>query len=352
MHRTVTTALLISFTTLTLISCAKSPAGTYMADSRPREILYMTLAQAQDRLNGNFSVVSPNGRGGIENTTFSLEGLNGKDNFTLTAKEPGFFGKTLLLSGHKEGNKLLVTIPTPNGVPTTITLSPSTEASVNTTLTTWQAEISASYTKLRELQAEQDFERNEFNKLTSALNEEIRGIKQTGIPQDAANAKAALLAENKGIQKIRQSSDKLKSDAAVRPMTCYQAEQRVRYDFEQGMQYHWEQSFKYGREQLARSITALRSRIEYGEKAISKLSILSENSRRFSENYPSRQPAINQQLAQAAPAKSQYIALLDTTKKDIKSWESEDTENVALATQLMKEGRSITDTTLRNTTCP
>lgn len=351
--------LLGSFLALALVSCSKSPAGAYLAELRPHEIIYMTLAAAQDRLSGNLTIVTLNGRGIAERKVFALEGLDGKDNFTLTAKEPGLLGDTILLSGKKQNKHLMVTLSAHDGALATLKFAPATNHEINAALDVSEAKLAAEYTRQRELQAKQDElqekqdkARNEFNRLTSLLSEDIAAIKQTGIPQDIHNINKGLEAEKSGVEKIRQSSNKLKSDAAIKPMSCYQAEQKVRYDFEQGMQYHWEQTFLYAREELARSLDSLRARINNGEKILVKLNFNRENIRHFGEANPPRQSAISAQIAQADAAQTQYIALLANAKNSLSASESEDKESLLSAKELMNEGKKITQEAIQNTRCP
>ncbi len=192
--------------------------GTFVADSRPHQIFLLTLIQTKDSVSGSLIIAEPDGNGRMDSDTLPLRGTADGNAITLTVDR--LFGD-LVINGRKEGGNVVLMFPTNSGSISNLTLMPTTESDYNGLLRQWQEELTAIY-----------IEKETLTKLANALSDDIDTIKATRIKGDIIDIKSALSDEQSALRELENHLVQLKHDASLRPMTCYQANQTVRYDFE------------------------------------------------------------------------------------------------------------------------
>lgn len=210
--------------------------GTFLADSRPHQILLLNLIQTKDTVTGSLIVAKPNGNGGMHSDTLPIRGTTDGNVITLTVDR---FFEDLVINGKKEGKDVVLMPPVDSGKISRLTAKPTTENDYNTLLNQWQAEF-----------AEISKEKEELAKLDKALFNDTNAIKNADIKGEMLNIKSALANEQSALHELENNLDKLVHDALIRPMTCYQANQVVKYDFEQVIGYNYKQNFQYANNQF------------------------------------------------------------------------------------------------------
>jgi hypothetical protein len=353
--------LALVFLGLFLSACSRSPVGTYMVDSRPSEMVFLTITQAQDVLSGSLMRVAPDGHGGTRMETISLSGNGASGGFALTANAGGFLGligAKVQLTGRMEGRQIVLNVPTSTGIFSTVKFSPTNEAEFNQAMIEWRKKIAAEFAISQRRAAEEkavadqkNEEERTFIALATAVRNDIQNISQTGIPKEMNDAKSALDKMAKDVGFIEHDLLGLKADAAVLPMTCYQAEQKVRYDFEQKMRYHWEQSLGYNRKMFHDAIDRLEKRLEVGKAMDVKIVLDGNNFAQFLKNARYSESARRVEPGAERSALEQYRALMSSATTQIPSWKAGAEAHVESAKKLMQEGQAITKDALQRASC-
>jgi hypothetical protein len=106
--------------------------------------------------------------------------------------------------------------------------------------------------------------------LSAALAKAIADVqKQTKAIEPALTQTRSHANEQKdALNTMRSHLNEMKSHGAVRPMTCYQANQVVRYDYEQSLRYDLEQNLGYERSQLDSAMSEATQLLSNGDKSI------------------------------------------------------------------------------------
>lgn len=141
--------------------------GQFLADNRPRELIYVSITQAGNTVSGFMVLVSAADKGKTEKTTLALEGV--ADKTAVTLREKRFFGD-YVLTGRREGNSLILASPRKDGSVTPVTFVPATEIVYSNKLTQWQ-----------KLHADTYKEQSTILKHASSLAEQISNIENTEI---------------------------------------------------------------------------------------------------------------------------------------------------------------------------
>ncbi|MBX3630271.1 MAG: hypothetical protein KF908_10275 [Nitrosomonas sp.] len=187
-------ALLCSFT-----AAASNPfTGQFLVDNRPRELIYVSITQAENIVSGLMILVSAADKGKTEKTTLALEGI--ADKTTVTLREKRFLGD-YVLTGRRKGNNLILAFPGRDGSVIPTTFVPATESEYSNKLTEWQ-----------KLHADIYKEQSTILNHASALAEQIHNIENTGIPKLLLET-SKLLSDQKAIaasfQKRREHFQKV-----------------------------------------------------------------------------------------------------------------------------------------------
>ena len=103
----------------------------------------------------------------------------------------------------------------------------------------------------------------EVQKLATALFNDVRNIRNTGIGDDLERITAAIKDERSALRDLGENLSELKSSASVRPMTCYQAYQTVAYNFRQAMGYTYNQTLGYANSQYRSAMGTLELRLSH-----------------------------------------------------------------------------------------
>ena len=106
-------SLRIFFIVLVMTSPSKAFAenqftGTYVADARPHELIYLALTQTKDSVAGVMTIVSPDGDGGVSNQTLPVRGTADGGTINLVAER---FLSKLAVSGKKSDELIVLAFP-------------------------------------------------------------------------------------------------------------------------------------------------------------------------------------------------------------------------------------------------
>lgn len=167
-----------------------SVTGQYLTDHRPTEMIYLSLTQVGQNIQGSILLVSAKSRGEIESNQLGISGIADGDIMTLTLSPSG-----IILQGNKRGRNITIDFPS-NGQITTSTFTPTDAKSYSALIVAWKSERKIAY------------EQQETILLSKATMEEtIRKIKETGLPLTTTNLNKSFKNLEKSIVDMRQVSN-------------------------------------------------------------------------------------------------------------------------------------------------
>lgn len=301
--------------------------GTFVADSRPHQIFLLTLIQTKDTVSGSLIIAKPDGNGRMDSDTLPLRGTTDGNAITLTADR--LFGE-LIINGRKEGVNVVLMFPTSSGSISNLTLIPTTENDYNGLLKQWQEELAAMH-----------LERETLTKLANALSDDIDTIKATGIKGDMIDIKSALADEQSALIELENDLGQLKNDASLRPMTCYQANQTVRYDFEQTLGYDYRQTLGYANNQFQTAVNQLEERLSKVESMVAKIKKEREIFDQAIKASKFPLPKFSVEPGEDTSALQQYQSIATSSRNELPTLKSETDKILNKANNIMREGKLV-----------
>lgn len=334
--------LVALLTVISLLACAENRfTGTYMANALPQKIIYLALTQTQDSIAGAMTIVTPNEKGGVASQTIPIHGTVDGSAISLTAER---FLNNLAITGRKKGNSIALTFPSVSGDLATLSFEPALENDFNGAVKKWRQALSANYTERVRLKMQETAEHQKLEKLAGTLNDNVKAIKATGIKDDLSQANSALQDERSALKELEVGLAELKRNAALRPMTCYQAYQTVGYDFQQTMGFAYKQTLGYANSQFRSATSKLDerlSRVAGMTDQIEKNSIELRNAIRLS-TFPSPKLVISP--GDERGPMEQYKMLARSSKDELPALKAQNEEILAKAKELMHEGKVVMET--------
>lgn len=308
------------------LSNAATLTGSYTVDSKPREMLFISLVQSGEKLTGSMIAASPDDKGGTKSVTYELAGSTNDGALMLTAKA---FGGGIIFNGKHQGGALTLTYPSQSGQLNTIVLIPSSEQRFNTMLSQWQVELGARYAEQKEL-----------NRLAGQLVDDLQIIRSSGIESDASSIRAALQDQKDALTNLGKNLDVLKRDASVRPMTCSQAFQSVASDFSQSMASTFNQSLGSSVKAYRTMATRIEARLSNGDRVVSKTEgdIQQLVQALKSSKYGLRTQPMPKDSGDLI---AKYKAIKSAVRDELPRWKTESDATVESAKSLMRDGKTI-----------
>jgi hypothetical protein len=217
--------------------------GVFIGDGRPDAMAYVTLTQTDSAVNGYFSFVKPDGRGGTQSGTVTLQGTADGATVTLTTKPFLNFG-SMTLTGHREGSDLVLNFPSTSGVISRNRFTRGSEERFNQLLAEWRVGLSKVYQEQEKARREQEASQEQARQLReaeerqaaekasrrSAVEDASRalGAARGRLIEAAADLAAATRFDDSLKDYLRCSEAmnthyaQLQRDAAEAPLTCNQ----------------------------------------------------------------------------------------------------------------------------------
>jgi len=311
--------------------------GVFTADSRPREMVYLSLTQTEDTVSGSLIMVTPDGYGSTKSDTLPVRGTTDGDAITLTADK--LFGD-LVINGRKQSGTVVLMFPTDSGSISNVVFMPTTENDYNLLLKQWQGELAAIHK-----------EKEAIMNLASGLSEGINAVKSTGIKQNIDDIKSALDDEQSALDDLNNDLAELKDDASLRPMTCFQANSKVSHDFNSRMAHSYNSRLGYGHDKFMTNLEELNKRLSNVEPIVTKITQQSRALYQAIEksNYPL--PKLNVMPGDEKPLLEQYQALAASARNELSLLKDAHSKILNKAKGLMREGEEILKTTQESIRC-
>lgn len=312
--------------------------GTYIADARPGEMMFLALTQTGESVSGVMTIVSPDRSGGLDNQTLEVHGSADGNSINLTAKR---FLSNLLLSGTKSGRSIDVAFPSESGGLATISFTPGTELEFNAAIGEWRQPLLKKHEEQERLDAEVRKTNSDLQNRAQALFANVGIIKTTGIGSDLADIATALRDEHLALNELEGNLSELKRSASVRPMTCYQAYQTVGYDFRQTMGYTFKKTLGYANSQHASTMKALEVRLSHVDPLVASIR---EGAAKLKEALQASKfaaPALPISPGDELEPVAQYLKLAHSAQERMPTFRSENSQIVAAAKAVMDEGQGV-----------
>lgn len=321
-----------------LASAENRFTGTYMADARPQEMIYLALTQTQDSVAGAMTIVTPDHEGNVESRTLPLRGTADGNTISLVAEQ---FLNDLAITGRKKGGSITLTFPGLSGGLATLSFTPASENDFNAVLTKWRQQLLAMHADQEQLKARELEEHQKLEKLARPLYDNIRAIKSTGIGDNLTEAKSALNDERSALKELEEALAELKRNASIRPMTCYQAHQTVAYDFQQTMGFTYKQTLGYANSQFQSAVSRLEQRLSRVDGMVEQIK---KNAAELQEairvsSFPL--PKLPISPGEEQDPLEQYQMLARSSKKELPILKAQNEEILNKAKKIVHEGKSV-----------
>lgn len=311
--------------------------GIFVADSRPREVVYLGVTQTGDIVSGSLVIVTPDGYGNTKSNTLPLRGTTDGDAITLTAER---LFQDLVINGRKQGKTVVLMFPTDSGNMSTVTFLPTTDRDYNLLLNRWQEELAAIYK-----------EKESLTKLANTLADDINAVKSTGIKRSLADIKSALDDEQSALHDLENDLAELKHDASLRPMTCYQANSRVGYAYNSRMAYSYSSRLGYAHDKFMVRLEELEHRLSNVEPLVTKIRQETHALDQAIKESKYSLPKLNAKPGDEAQVLIQYQALAASARNELPLMKAAHSDILNKAKGIMREGEAILKKTQASVRC-
>lgn len=316
--------------------------GTFVADSRPHKIMHLVLTQTKDSVSGSLIIVMSDGRGSTKSDNLVLRGSTDGNAITLISAK--LLGDSVI-NGRKQGEKIVLMFPTDSGSISNITFLSTTEDHFNQLLKQWQEELSINHSQQQKELTNIQNERQKLTKLANALTEGINTVKSSRIRQNLDSLKSALDYEQSVFHKLENDLAKLKLDASLRPMTCYQVNSVVDYDFNSIMMYSYDSNLGYAQSIFMDVLRELEDRLSNVEPLSTEIRQAAQafNQAIKGSKYPL--PELNTLPGDEKRVLEQYQALAISVHNELTTLRAAHSDISNKAKEIMREGEVILNKT-------
>ncbi|MYM41360.1 hypothetical protein [Duganella qianjiadongensis] len=326
---------------------AASLSGTYIGDSRPQALYFLTLVQTRDAVTASLIDVSPAGSGETKTDSIALSGGISDDLFTLRADR---WWSGQVFSGKTQNGRIILSFPTQGGALGTITFVRGSEESFNKLLATWKEGLQARFTEQQREQKARETEARALNALADKFAHDLRTIRSKDIEIKVKDIQGDLDGERKVLNELSKDLGNLIREAEVRPMTCYQAFQTVGYAFHQTMGYTFKTTLGYEVKNFERNMKALQTLLSESPAVIGNTQ---EHARALDEAIKGRRFAtkVSLQPAEADEALRHYRELLEYARSSLEDFQGRNDAHLAEANVRMRQGEEIVRETQASVRC-
>lgn len=316
--------------------------GSFLADSRPHKIMHLVLTQTKDSVSGSLIIVMPNGRGSTKSNTLILRGTTDGNAITLISTK---FLEDSVINGRKQREKIMLMFPTDSGSISNVTFLPTTGDHYNLLLKQWQEELAAIHKQQQEELTAIQSEKQKLTKLAETLSDAIDTAKSTRIKQNLDDLKFVLDDEQFALQDLEDDFAELRSNASLRPMTCYQANSVVDYDYNSRMAHSYHSKLGYAHDEFVNQFAELEKHLLNVEPLATKIKQMAHaldqaiKDRKFSLPKLSVMPGDEKQVLE------QYQVLATSASNDLLSLKAAHSGILSKAQEIMREGeKTLTKT--------
>jgi hypothetical protein len=156
-------------------------------------------------------------------------------------------------------------------------------------------------------------------------------------------ARSHLPKEQAILKTMHSHLDAMKSHAAVRPMTCYQANQTVRYDYEQTLRYDLDQSLGFERRQLSSAVSDINQLLATGEKRVAAARQAGKTLADAQRNNPYPSPALTVRPGDEEVSIGAFTQAAQSARDTVASINDEATQALAEAQSIMDQAKAVLD---------
>ncbi|MFZ6771848.1 hypothetical protein ACO0LB_03940 [Undibacterium sp. SXout7W] len=326
--------LTLTFST-TVSAFGESPfTGTFISNLDQNGVMFLSLVQTQTTVSGLLVSVYPDNEQGTRSHTNSLRGET--DGKILILKDG-----SLVLNGKKSGSSISLTFPDRSGLIFTATFIPGTETEFNRSVIKLRDTRLSQIALNKETERQAEGERQKLFKLVNILQADVAAIKNTDIKSDLESVASSVKGAYSAIKDIEAHLAKLKREASVRPMTCYQANQTVRYGFEQTMRYDFSQTLGYAANNYKNGIQRLGERLEKVSGMVAKIDQEANDLRQAIKIAKFGVPKLTFSPGEEQAPLKQYQELAALARGEMPRLQQKLDNAVSRAKELMQEGEQV-----------
>lgn len=359
----ISRATLMLFTIIALVGCGTKTnpfTGSFIANSTSRgSLLYLTITQTNGQVAGNLLLVTKDENGATKQEALPITGnANGVD-VTLTAKRIWPFAD-LSFHGHNIGSNIEVTAPEQTNGLLTFLFVPGSAEQFNDILRQWQTNLAKDFAKQQAILAkeqallvEENAQRQAIEKakseeardiidLSVKLSEALNVLKETGIPSNIGELKAHVDEEQVALQTMNQHFAKLRNDASINSMSCYQAYEVVGYDFTQTLGYDFNQSLPYANRNYAATKTELETRLINSDRAIANSRGATKNLAEAMRSAKFAIPPLTTKPEEATSVINAYESIVKDAQQELVRLRGVNKQIIDDAQKIMRDGQQVT----------
>ena len=346
--------LLLLFVSLQMIANLEASwnlnsfTGNFLSDSRPHRLMYLFLTQIKDSISGSLIIVTSNGHGSTKSTNLPLRGTRDGDVITLVSSK--LLGN-ILINGRKQKDKVRLMFTTDSGNISDFTFSPANEDHYNLLLKQWQNELSDVHKQKQVEITTIHNEKDKLKKLAETLSEDINSAKSSWIKRNLEDLKFALYSEQSALHNLENDFDKLKYNASLRPMSCYQANSLIDYDYNSTMTFSYNSTLGYAHDMFMNKLTELEERLSNVEFLASSIRQKSSTLDQAIKESRYSQPKLKVMPSEGRQVLEQYQELAASIRNELSSLKVTHSDILRKAEEIMSQGKIILNKTLGSVRC-
>ena len=320
-------------------SAARSPfAGTFLADNRPHEIIYLDLDGPERSVTGALTLVTVDEDLGPQLDRYDVRGTG--DGNTLALAADRFLGRTdTTLTVARTGNRLTLVLPSFSGESVSLPLRPTSADELNELVVAWSAEHDAARRGRDAIAAREAAVTRQADELARALADVRTSTRRLG--DLTAEARIALTDDQIQVQSLAGFVLQLKRDTAAREEPPEVRCSATRARRLAGDRVSLEGVFAAQRPKRSVAIDRLDMELATGRR---RVAIARERLRLFEEALalaPSVPVAL--QPGDDARALEAYDAAAEAARRDVEGFKSSERELRSRSRELVAEGRAALD---------
>ena len=194
-------------------------------------------------------------------------------------------------------------------------------------------------------------ENEKLTKLANSLANEIDMYKSTRIKHDIADINSALELEQERLSDIENRFNEMKRDASVNPMTCYDAFNKIEWDFNQLQGYEYNNALAYAKNQFHAALDSLESRLSQVQPNIENTKRIAQEFSSEIKNSKNTLPKLKIKPGDEIPVIAEYEEIVNNARTQLPNFKEKETTILSKAKEYIQEGDELRKRTQRLVRC-
>ena len=319
-------------------SSARSPiVGTYLADNRPHELIYLDLVAVERSVTGAMTLVTMDEELGTQLDRFDMRGTGDGNTVTLAADR--FLGRAdTTVTVARTGNRLTIVLPTFTGETVSLPLRPTSAEELNGLVGVWSAEQETARRRRDGIADQEAAVTRHADELARALAD-VR-TRTRRLRDLSAEARTALSEDEIKVQSLAGFVLQLKRDGAITESDPGLRCSATRARRLAGDRTSLESVFASERPRLAEAVERLDAELATGRRRVA----VARDRMRLVDEARAVAPAVTVVAVQPGDdvrTLDAYEAGAETARRDLESFKASDQQFRSRSRDLVAEARAV-----------